>query len=69
MKVIAKMFPARAWLSVAVYGWALPVVVVRCGLVDETRRYYNISIRDAVKRFRDEFSLNGIRLRRVVNPE
>jgi len=65
MKNLAKLCPSSAWISVTVSGWASGVVLVRSGLVEDSRRYLGFSLRDAEKQFRREFGLVGVRLRRL----
>ena len=65
MKNLAKLCPASAWISVSVSGWASAIVLVRCGLVEDSRRYMGFSVKDAEKQFRREFGLVGVRLRRL----
>jgi len=61
---IAKLCPSCAWISVSVEGWAASFVRINSGL-GETRRYYGYSVREAEKRYREEFGLVGARLTRI----
>ena len=49
------------WIEVSLDGWAGVFVVVRSYL-EETRRYYGMTHKQADKRYREEFGLIGKKL-------
>ena len=49
------------WIEVSLDGWAGVFVVVKSYL-EETRRYYGMTPKQAEKRYREEFGLIGKKL-------
>ena len=53
------------WISVEFEGWAATFVVVRSSEAD-TERYYGYTKKEAERKYRQKYGLEGVRMRRLA---
>lgn len=65
LAILARLCPESAYLNIR-KNWCNSILEISCGLVDAPGvRFVGYSEKEAVKRYREKFGLQGVRLRRV----
>lgn len=56
--------PAMKWISVETEGWAGTFIVIRSSEVEGTWRTFGCSKKEAERKYRSKYGLEGVRMRR-----
>lgn len=54
------------WISVEFEGWAGSFIAIRSSEVSGTERFFGYSKKEAERKYRQKYGLEGVRMRRVA---